>query len=167
MRMRNTHYNASTVHDDDSSKLLTCVWKHVGRRSYPESRRPQVRDRWAGVNHQRQRKCQHPTESLVAFLATRHIASKHRSPTTVDFSEVRQLCKGIRIAKGNKVDAMSSKGREDCKDSCLLATTGTTSRDKHASGLTLQLSLLPELASGVPEGLQKERVPARSIQKER
>jgi hypothetical protein len=75
--------------------------------------------------------------------------------TTVDFSEVRDLSEGSRVAKGNKVDAVMSKGREACNDSCLLATTGATGRDKHASGLAVQLALLPELAGGIPESLQK------------
>jgi hypothetical protein len=44
-------------------------------------------------------------------LATDH-RIKAQIPTTVDFSEVRQLCKGSRIAKGNKVDAMMGQGRE-------------------------------------------------------
>ena len=80
----------------------------------------------------------------------------------MDFREVRQLSKGTRIAEGNKVDAMMSEGREACNGSCLLSTTGATSRDKHASGLAVQLALLPELAGGIPEGLQrKARVQSR------
>jgi hypothetical protein len=73
----------------------------------------------------------------------------------VDFREVRQLSKGSRITKGNKVDAMMSEGREARNGSGLLATTGATGRDKHASGLAVQLALLPKRAGAVPEGLEK------------
>jgi hypothetical protein len=104
----------------------------------------------------------------MGTLATRFIALKHRLHTTVDFSEVRQLCKGIRIAKGNKVHAVMSEGREACNDSCLLATADATGRDEHTSGLAGQGALLPEVASRIQESLQKKkRVPARPIQNER
>ena len=73
----------------------------------------------------------------------------------MDFTEVSQLPKGVRIAKGNKVDAVMSEGREASNDGCFLPTTDATGRDEHASGLAMQLSLLPEMASGIPEGLQK------------
>lgn len=74
----------------------------------------------------------------------------------MDFIEVGQLSKGTRIAKGNKVDALMSEGREDRDDSCLLATTEATGGDEHAGGLAVQLALLPEMASTIPEGLAKK-----------
>jgi hypothetical protein len=55
----------------------------------------------------------------------------------MDFSEVTQLSKGIRIAKGNKVDAMMGEGREECHGGHLLATTGATRAHKHASCLAV------------------------------
>jgi hypothetical protein len=61
-RERNTQYNAGKP---TTTALLTCAaWLHAGRRSYPGSRRSRVREEWAGANHQHQRKCQHPKESL-------------------------------------------------------------------------------------------------------
>lgn len=93
----------------------------------------------------------------MGTLATRLIALKHRLHTTVDFSEVRQLCEGIRIAKGNKVHAVMSEGREACNDSCLLATTDATGRDEHSSGHAGQGARLPEVASRVQESLQKKK----------
>ena len=44
-------------------------------------------------------------------LATGHCI-RAQILTTVDFSKVRQLGEGIRIAKGNIVDAMMSQSRE-------------------------------------------------------
>lgn len=50
---------------------------------------------------------------------------------------------------------MMGQRREARNDSDLLATTGATGRDEHASGLAVQLACLPELAGAIPEGLQK------------
>jgi hypothetical protein len=46
------------------------------------------------------------------------------------------------------------ESREHCNDCSLLATTQATGADEHASALAVQLSALPEMASGVPEGLK-------------
>lgn len=77
----------------------------------------------------------------------------------MDFRDICQLGEGTRIAKGDKGDAMVSKGREGRESSGLLATTGATCRDEHACELAVQLALLPELASAIPEGLQKQAKP--------
>lgn len=72
----------------------------------------------------------------------------------MDFREIRQLAEGTCIPKGDKGDAVVSKGREGRESSRLLATTGATCGDKDACELAVQLALLPELASRIPEGLQ-------------
>ena len=77
----------------------------------------------------------------------------------MDFRDICQLGEGTRIAKGDKGDAMVGKGREGRESSRLLATTGATCRDEHACELAVQLALLPELASAIPEGLQKQAKP--------
>ncbi len=45
-------------------------------------------------------------------LATRQCNHRSQILTTVNFLEVRQLSKGMRIAKGDIVNAVMSEGRE-------------------------------------------------------
>jgi hypothetical protein len=82
------------------------------------------------------------------------ILSITRPRTTVGLSEICHLGKGFGIAEGHIGDAVMSEGGETCNYCGLLATTMATSGDEHGSELAVQLSLLPKMASGVPEGLQ-------------
>jgi len=72
---------------------------------------------------------------------------------TVDLREICYLLEGAGIAEGHIGDAMMGESREARHDCGLLPTTRTTSGDEHASVLSVQLSTLPEAASGIPEGL--------------
>ena len=54
---------------------------------------------------------------------------------------------------------MVSEGREGRNSGGLLATTVASSRDEHASELSVQLALLPEATGGIPKGLQKRAKP--------
>jgi hypothetical protein len=73
----------------------------------------------------------------------------------MDFRKIRQLAEDTRIPEGDKADAVVNEGREARDSGGLLATTVATSRDEHASELAVQLALLPKLAGGIPEDLQK------------
>ena len=82
----------------------------------------------------------------------------------MDFIKIRQLAEGRGIAQGDVGDAVVSEGREGCNSRGLLATTMATSGDEHASVLAEQLSLCPQLAGAIPEGLHDglSRIPMKT-----
>ena len=79
--------------------------------------------------------------------------------------QIRQRRERISVTERNEDDTVVSQGTERAKEGRLLSTTGTGSRDEHASVLARELAGSPELTSGVPEGLyptqQRERNEAR------
>jgi hypothetical protein len=88
----------------------------------------------------------------------------------MDLTDIRQLTEGMCIAKGNEADAVVGEGRHARDSGGFLATAETTSGDEHASKLALQFTLLPEMASSIPKGLQRKNkisVLARHRQKGR
>ncbi len=74
----------------------------------------------------------------------------------MDLTDIRQLPKGSCIAKGNEADAVVGEGRHGRYSGGFLATAETTSGDEYPSKLAMQFSLLPELASSIPKGLQRK-----------
>ena len=101
-----------------------------------------------------------PGRNIGITKSSHHI--NHIILTTVDLREICQLGEGAGIAEGNVADAMVGESREAPDDCGLLPTTMATSGDEHASILSVQLSTLPQAASGIPEGLQiRERYQPR------
>lgn len=74
----------------------------------------------------------------------------------MDLTDIRQLGKGMCIAKGNEADAVVGEGRHGRYSGGFLPTAETTGGDEHASKLAIQFSLLPEVASSIPKGLQRK-----------
>jgi hypothetical protein len=72
---------------------------------------------------------------------------------TMDLSEVAGLGKGPAVSEGDEDDAVVGKGRHHVEGGRLLSSAEAGGGDEHTGVLASERTAKPELAGGVPEGL--------------
>ena len=75
----------------------------------------------------------------------------------MDLGEVGELLEGLCVPEWYVDDAVVGQGTHGSQGGALLSSTKASSRDKQASVLAVERTLLPELAGRVPKGLPLSR----------